>query len=292
MTPPEVLALGRPDGAPADSPGWTVRVVPNKFPAIPGQEVVIHGPAHIVTLRGRPGRTWSQRRQTPGAARRDAHAAGGAAWTMVAVNEGPAAGASLDHSHSQIVPFPEVPPVVAAQTDRLRRRLRPLCGARDRGRAHRPARRRPPDDRAGLEPVRLRALDRSRRPHRPSRAGRSSGRRSPTRPGGCAPFWATTSPGTASSTRRRPARSAGTGTPRCGRGSRSPRQPSWAPACGSTSSTRTSRPRSCEPMGPGPVRGLAPVVGRPASPPESAAPGTRGRPRWPPAASCPCPWPA
>jgi UDPglucose--hexose-1-phosphate uridylyltransferase len=34
---------------------------------------------------------------------------------MVAVNEGPAAGASLDHSHSQIVPFTEPPPVVEAQ---------------------------------------------------------------------------------------------------------------------------------------------------------------------------------
>ena len=35
---------------------------------------------------------------------------------MVAVNEGPAAGASLDHSHSQIVPFPDVPPVAEAQS--------------------------------------------------------------------------------------------------------------------------------------------------------------------------------
>jgi UDPglucose--hexose-1-phosphate uridylyltransferase len=114
MTPPEVLALGRPDGAPSDSPGWTVRVVPNKFPAIPGQEVVIHGPEHVLSFAGLPADVvatatdaWRERRE--------AHAAEGAAWTMVAVNEGPAAGASLDHSHSQIVPFPEIPPVVAAQ---------------------------------------------------------------------------------------------------------------------------------------------------------------------------------
>ena len=32
-TPPEVLAY-RPGGGPSDSPGWTVRVVPNKFPAL------------------------------------------------------------------------------------------------------------------------------------------------------------------------------------------------------------------------------------------------------------------
>ena len=114
MTPPEVQAFGRPDGAPADSPGWTVRVVPNKFPAIPGQEVVIHGPAHVVTFAGlsdgvlaTTGEAWS--------ARHDAHRAAGAAWTAVAVNEGPAAGASLDHSHSQVVPFAEPPPVVQLQ---------------------------------------------------------------------------------------------------------------------------------------------------------------------------------
>ena len=47
MTPPEVLALGRAPGAAADSPGWQVRVVPNKYPAFAGQEVIVHGPAHI-----------------------------------------------------------------------------------------------------------------------------------------------------------------------------------------------------------------------------------------------------
>jgi UDPglucose--hexose-1-phosphate uridylyltransferase len=112
MTPPEVQAFGRPERAPADSPGWRVRVVPNKFPAIPGQEVVIHGPAHEVTFAaldadvlGTVAMAWE--------ARRTAHA--DAAWTAVAVNEGPAAGASLDHSHSQIVPFTELPPVVETQ---------------------------------------------------------------------------------------------------------------------------------------------------------------------------------
>ena len=53
MTPPEVLALGRTGGAP-DTPGWTVRVVPNKFPAIPGQEVVVHGPEHVTAFAELP----------------------------------------------------------------------------------------------------------------------------------------------------------------------------------------------------------------------------------------------
>ena len=33
MTPPEVLALGRDSGLP-DTPGWRIRVVPNKYPAV------------------------------------------------------------------------------------------------------------------------------------------------------------------------------------------------------------------------------------------------------------------
>src|SRR3977135_662827 len=32
-TPPEIDAV-RPDGGPPDSPGWTVRVVPNLYPAL------------------------------------------------------------------------------------------------------------------------------------------------------------------------------------------------------------------------------------------------------------------
>ena len=115
MTPPEVQAFGRADGAAADTAGWTVRVVPNKFPAIPGQEVVIHGPEHVLTFADLPAGVLAT---TAAAwqARREAHR-GEAAWTMVTVNEGPAAGASLDHSHSQIVPFPEIPPVVKVQAD-------------------------------------------------------------------------------------------------------------------------------------------------------------------------------
>ena len=116
MTPPEVQAFGRPEGAAPDSPGWTVRVVPNKFPAIPGQEVVIHGPAHVLSFAELPAGVLETTAEA-WRARRAAHA--DAAWTAVAVNEGPAAGASLDHSHSQIVPVPEIPPAVQAQAEAL-----------------------------------------------------------------------------------------------------------------------------------------------------------------------------
>jgi len=116
MTPPEVQAFGRPEGAAPDSPGWTVRVVPNKFPALPGQEVVIHGPAHVLSFAELPAGVLETTAEA-WRARRAAHA--DAAWTAVAVNEGPAAGASLDHSHSQIVPLPEIPPLVQVQAEAL-----------------------------------------------------------------------------------------------------------------------------------------------------------------------------
>ena len=68
MTPPETFAI-RPPDAPPDTPGWTVRVVPNKFPALervdnpvetdfplmqhPGvghHEVIIESPRHNISM--------------------------------------------------------------------------------------------------------------------------------------------------------------------------------------------------------------------------------------------------
>ena len=118
MTPPEVLALGRAPGAAADTPGWTVRVVPNKFPAIPGQEVVIHGPAHVTAFAELPDDVVRQA-LVAWELRREHHRAAGAAYLLAAINEGPAAGASLDHSHSQLVPFDHVPPAVADELPAL-----------------------------------------------------------------------------------------------------------------------------------------------------------------------------
>jgi hypothetical protein len=52
MTPP-VTPPGQPAGAPADGPGW-LRVVPNKYPAFPGHEVVVHG-LGVTSLGDLPG---------------------------------------------------------------------------------------------------------------------------------------------------------------------------------------------------------------------------------------------
>ncbi|HEX5470099.1 MAG TPA: DUF4921 family protein [Gaiellaceae bacterium] len=132
VTPPETFALG-PPGRPADAPGWWVRVVPNKFPAfgpwseegnrdglltrkaaLGRQEVVVHSPRHVRTLADLTGReiehvaeAWQNRAL---AAREQ-----GFAYVQVLVNEGRAAGASLAHSHSQLVWLEEEPPLVAEE---------------------------------------------------------------------------------------------------------------------------------------------------------------------------------
>ena len=113
LTPPEVDALGRRSEAP-DTPGWTVRVVPNKYPAFPGHEVVVHGPAHVLSIAEVDPQVWETVLEAWGR-RRAFHETAGSAAVLLVINEGPAAGASLDHSHSQVVPFAEVPPVVAGE---------------------------------------------------------------------------------------------------------------------------------------------------------------------------------
>ena len=104
QTPPETLRLG-------DGPtGWDVRVVPNRYPALERQEVVIHGPEHVHSVAGlrddtidRVAEAWQRR----------AVGAGGTCFPLL--NEGRDAGASLPHSHSQLVwlPFPRAAPELA-----------------------------------------------------------------------------------------------------------------------------------------------------------------------------------
>ena len=41
----------RPDGGAPDTPGWRIRVVPNKYPALAGMhEVIVHSPDHEAEL--------------------------------------------------------------------------------------------------------------------------------------------------------------------------------------------------------------------------------------------------
>lgn len=101
QTPPEVLRL------PIGADQWQVRVVPNLYPAFAGQEVVIHTPRHCHFLADLTAdevdavaEAWRSR-----AAARDG-------YLHAFVNERPEAGATLPHSHSQLVWFDGAPPEV------------------------------------------------------------------------------------------------------------------------------------------------------------------------------------
>ena len=97
-----------------DVRGWTVRVVPNLYPAFERQEVVVHSPRHVRTFAdlgdaeiGLVAQAWALRML---AAREE-----GFPYVHALVNEGRLAGASLAHSHSQLVWMREPPPAVAAE---------------------------------------------------------------------------------------------------------------------------------------------------------------------------------
>jgi UDPglucose--hexose-1-phosphate uridylyltransferase len=136
-TPPELYAV-RPPGSPADSPGWTVRVVPNLYPALvpdsptpPPQarpelfgasaakgvhEVIINGPQSVLSLAELPVEqvlctvdVWRERMR--------AHSE--CAYVQLIVNERREAGASLPHTHSQLYGLDFVPADVARERERF-----------------------------------------------------------------------------------------------------------------------------------------------------------------------------
>ncbi|MEW5762978.1 MAG: DUF4921 family protein [Bacillota bacterium] len=135
-TPPEVAAY-RAEGTAPDTPGWRVRVVPNKFPAVTGAEPV--GPEAFGSFRAWPGsgvhemvietpahvrgfedlgpdqvacvlRMWQERSLV--LRRRE-----WIKYIQVFKNVGQGAGASLAHAHSQILALPFVPPEVRAELE-------------------------------------------------------------------------------------------------------------------------------------------------------------------------------
>lgn len=110
QTPPETFAIAPPAREP-DTPGWHVRVVPNKYPAFEHHEVVIHAPRHVRSF-GELSEEEAAAVAQAWRARAKAAQAEGSAHLQAVVNEGRAAGGSLAHSHSQLVWLPEAPPLV------------------------------------------------------------------------------------------------------------------------------------------------------------------------------------
>ncbi len=136
-TPPELYAV-RPNGGAANGPGWTVRVVPNLYPALSehpdptppeanrdlfwsgpaagAHEVVINAPDPVTSLSElsveqvrAAAEVWRERMR--------AHA--DAAYVHLIVNERREAGASLPHTHAQLYALEFVPAAVARERERF-----------------------------------------------------------------------------------------------------------------------------------------------------------------------------
>lgn len=131
MTPPELLAY-RPNPSPPNGPGWSLRVTPNKFPAlkiegrmervgegmydrmngIGAHEVLIESPGHTAELDELPPEQveacWWAFKQRFVDLKKD----GRFRYILIFKNHGEAAGASLEHSHMQLIALPIVPELV------------------------------------------------------------------------------------------------------------------------------------------------------------------------------------
>ena len=139
-TPPEILAL-RENNAAANTPGWRVRVVPNKYPALQvegelgkrphglydmmngvgAHEVIIETPEHLTSLTQLSEKQveevlWVYRDRLIDL-KRDRRFAYG----MIFKNVGSAAGASLEHTHSQLIVTPIVPSLLEREMNGARR---------------------------------------------------------------------------------------------------------------------------------------------------------------------------
>jgi UDPglucose--hexose-1-phosphate uridylyltransferase len=87
------------------------------------QEVVVHSPRHVRSLADLTGREFQLVAEAWGA-RAEAAREAGFLYVHALVNEGPGAGASLAHSHSQLVWLAQEPPLVAQE-----REIREAAGA-------------------------------------------------------------------------------------------------------------------------------------------------------------------
>jgi len=113
MTPPEVARVG---GGTPDTPGWQVRVVPNKYPivgdGVPGaHEVIVLSPAHdrqidAISLDAATAALVAVRE-------RAAHQLdSGCVHAQPLLNHGRASGASIEHPHAQLIALAFTPPLV------------------------------------------------------------------------------------------------------------------------------------------------------------------------------------
>lgn len=147
-TPPEVLAYRDADSEP-NKPGWGLRVISNKYPAlvvegtlnrapdgiydrmdgIGAHEVIIETNQHELDMADMPVERirdvfWAYRERMIDLARDTRFK-----YILVFKNHGEAAGASLEHSHSQIIATPIVPKRVIEEIEGAKRhyQIRERC---------------------------------------------------------------------------------------------------------------------------------------------------------------------
>ncbi len=138
-TPPEIMAFRAPDTKP-NTLGWTLRVMPNKFPAlqihglldktgegifdrmngIGAHEVIVETPDHhlslsTMSLKGVEDVLWASYLRLSDLKKDERFK-----YVMIFKNEGDAAGASLEHTHTQLIALPIVPRLVKDEIDSSR----------------------------------------------------------------------------------------------------------------------------------------------------------------------------
>ena len=107
-----------------------MRVVPNLYPALERQEVVIHSPEHVRSFADL-GDAQLETIAEAWRLRSERARSEGFRYVHAIVNEGRPAGASLPHSHSQLVWLREPPPAVVDEEPNLRPGNCALCRLRD-----------------------------------------------------------------------------------------------------------------------------------------------------------------
>ncbi|MFA5147457.1 MAG: galactose-1-phosphate uridylyltransferase [Candidatus Omnitrophota bacterium] len=135
LTPPEIAAHRK--AGPPNSPGWTVRVVPNKFPAlriegeldkegigifdmmngIGAHEVIVDTPEHFKDMADLTHAETEEVLWAYVARSLDLRRDSRFKYILIFKNYGKSAGASLEHPHSQLIALPIVPKRVLEEID-------------------------------------------------------------------------------------------------------------------------------------------------------------------------------
>jgi len=148
QTPHEIFAL-RDGGSHAGGSGWSVRVVPNRYPvlAIEGQperravgpydrmhgigahEVVIESPDHQIDLADQPVEHLTRIAAVWKARINDLMRDTRFKYVLLFKNHGSRAGATLEHAHSQVIAMPVTPRAVAIklESSRSHHQLKERC---------------------------------------------------------------------------------------------------------------------------------------------------------------------